>query len=177
MAPDHSRAAVNLARLLGRTGRVSEGSAVVATALAVDPRPRMQHEGLLCRGALQMQAGNIPAAYDDMRAALAIMDGAQARYNLANVCHQLGKVEEEVQHLQRAVSLQPTFTPAHLNLGTLQLMNGDLVAAELSLKRAIALEPNLATAHAHLGVLYERSGRPELARAANNLARRLRRRN
>ncbi len=174
LAPDHSRAAVNLARLLGRRGRLQEAGKIVTGALAADPRPRMQHEGLLCRGTVHMQAGNMPAAYDDMHAALRIMDGAQGRYSLANVCHQLGRIDEEIDHLEQAVRLQPDFAPAHLNLGTLRLMQGDAEAAEQSLKRAIALEPNMATAHANLGMLYQRTGRPDLARAALNLARRLR---
>lgn len=177
VAPDHSRAAVNLARLLGRTGRGAEAMAVVDGALATDPRPRMQHEALLCRGTLRLRAGDMSLAYDDMHAALAIMDGAQARYNLANVCHQLDRIEEELEHLERAVTLQPSFGLAHQNLGSLQLMRGDLEAAEQSLKRAIALEPEQPTAHAHLSFVYERSGRPEMARAAMARARRLRDRN
>ncbi len=174
LAPDHSRAGVNLARLLGRSGRYTEASAVVAAVLAVDPRPRMQHEARLCQGILQLQAGDPQAAYQNMHSALQIRDLAQARYNLANVCHQLGRVDEELEHLQRAVHLQPTFAAAHLNLGTLRMMRGEWAAAEGSLKQAVDLEPTLATAHAHLGILYQRTGRPELSRAALNLARRLR---
>jgi tetratricopeptide (TPR) repeat protein len=174
LAPDHSRAAVNLARLLGRSGRQTEGFTVIATALAVDPRPRLRHEALLCRGILYLQVGDLQAAYQDMHSALEIEDRPQARYNLANVCHQLDRVDEEIGHLERAVQLQPAFAAAHLNLGTLLLMRGQLDTAERSLKQAVTLEPRLATAHAHLGILYQRTGRPDLSRAALNLASRLR---
>jgi Flp pilus assembly protein TadD len=173
LAPDHSRAGVNLARLLGRSGRHTEASAVIAAVLAVDPRPRMQHEARLFQGILQLQAGDLQAAYQNMHSALLIRDLAQARYNLANVCHQLDRVDEELEHLERAVHLQPTFAAAHLNLGTLRMMRGELAAAERSLKEAVALEPTLATAHAHLGILYQRTGRPDLSRAALTSAHRL----
>ncbi len=81
--------------------------------------------------------------------------------------------DEELEHLERAVHLQPTFAAAHLNLGTLRMMRGELAAAERSLKEAVALEPTLATAHAHLGILYQRTGRPDLSRAALTSAHRL----
>jgi tetratricopeptide (TPR) repeat protein len=174
LAPDHSRAAVNLARLLGRTGRVPEAVQLVAMVLRVDPRPRMQHEAYLCRGVLHRQAGELQLAYGDIRAALGILDRPQTRYTLAHVCHQLGKIAEEVTHLERAVELEPGFAAAHLNLGALHLSQGDLDAAEVALKRAVALQPKLATAHAHLAIVYQLTGRPELSRAAQNLAGRLR---
>jgi len=174
LAPDHSRAGVNLARLLGRTGHNTEALSVIAVVLTGDPRPRMQQEARLCQGILRLQAGDLQSAYQDMHSALQIQDQAQARYNLANVCHRLDRLDEELDHLEQAVLLQPTFAAAYLNLGTLRLMRGEMAAAEQALKQAVALEPQLPTAHAHLGILYQRTGRPDLSRAALGLARRLR---
>ena len=173
LAPDHSRAGVNLARLLGRSGRLAEATAVASAVLAADPRPQMQHEARVCRGNLHLQAGDLQAAYTDLHDAIERVDGAQARYTLANVCHHLERLDEELQHLERAVQLAPAFAAAHLNLGTLRLLRGDMEAAEVSLKRAVALQPKLATAHAHLSLLYRRTGRPELAGVALEAARRL----
>ncbi len=174
LAPDHSRAGVNLARLLGRMGRFSEAIAVASAALAADPRPQMQQETLVCLGTLRLQSGDFSAAYADLRGAIEIIDAPQARYALASVCHRLEKIDEELQHLQQAVELSPTFAAAHLNLGSLRLMLGEMKAAEKSLKRAVALQPKLATGYAHLGVLYQQTGRPDLARVALATASRLR---
>lgn len=46
-----------------------------------------------------------------------------------------------LQQLQRAVTLDPSFAPAHLNLGALALASRDYATAEKSSSRALSLQP------------------------------------
>ena len=66
----------------------------------------------------------------------------------ASIANTLGliylKLDERpraLAELQRALALDPSFAPAHLNLGALALSSRDYATAEKSFSRALALEP------------------------------------
>lgn len=174
LAPDHSRAGLNLAALLRRDGRLDEAAAAAQRALAADPRPGIQYEAHVALGEVAAERGDLDGAHRAVAAALAVQDRAQGRYALAGLCHRLGRIDEEVSHLERAVALEPGFAAAQRNLGALYLRRGDLAAAEAALRRAVALEPDAAIGHDHLAALYARTGRPDLARAELEAVARLR---
>ena len=88
--------------------------------------------------------------------------------------------EEAVQLLEQAVTLDPNFAPAHVELGHAYRIKSnqrwssepakDLNRASDLAQRAITLDPALAEAHALLGSVYVLQGRFEDALAANERA-------
>jgi tetratricopeptide (TPR) repeat protein len=65
--------------------------------------------------------------------------------------------------LERAVSLDPKMTKAHLQLGILLAEQKRFTEAIPSLVEAIRLDPNLGQAHYRLAQAYQRTGQKELA--------------
>ncbi len=63
--------------------------------------------------------------------------------------------------LERAVTLDPTLSEAHYELGNIALNAGRTAPALEHLQRAAALAPNLSKTHFALSRAYRRSGRPE----------------
>ena len=78
MAPDHSRARLNLGRLLRRQQRPQEASAAFQIALESDPRPPIQYEANYYLGHLSLDRQNYLEAYRSFRAALAAASGPTA---------------------------------------------------------------------------------------------------
>ena len=174
LAPEHSRARLNLSRLLRLSGRLAAADSAARLALANDPRPGIQHEAHAELGTVAIDRGDLPAAMAAFTAALQLQERSQTRYLLAGVCHRLGRLDEEVEHLELAVERTPDYAAAQRNLGALYLQRGQLPEAETALAHAVRLQPEVAIAHEHLGALYLRTGRADLARSAFDTARRLR---
>ncbi|GAC1703052.1 MAG: hypothetical protein NVS9B4_09990 [Candidatus Acidiferrum sp.] len=65
--------------------------------------------------------------------------------------------------LNRAVSIDPKFSEAYLQLGIVYFAQGNFDKAIEFYKKAIALNSELSEAHYRLGVAYERAGRAEQA--------------
>jgi adenylate cyclase len=88
--------------------------------------------------------------------------------------------EEAVQLLEQAVTLDPSFAPAHVELGHAYRIKSnqrwtnepekELKRASDLAQRAITLDPALAEAHALLGSVYVLQGRFDEALAANERA-------
>ncbi|HEV8342660.1 MAG TPA: tetratricopeptide repeat protein [Candidatus Binatia bacterium] len=68
--------------------------------------------------------------------------------------------EEARRAYHQALSLDPSMTEAHINLGRLYHQAGDFEKAEAHYRAAIARAPDDALAHFNLGVLLEERGRP-----------------
>lgn len=174
LAPDHSRAALNLSQLLTRTGRLREATSIVNDLLANDVRPGIRHQTWVQAATIALARQDETGALRAYRRALAVQDNPVTRYAMAGLLHRLGRVDEEIEQLRAAVRAQPTFAAAQRNLGALLLQRGQWREAETALQRAIELEPSVAIAHAHLAALYQRTGRPAEAEASMQRARRLR---
>jgi tetratricopeptide (TPR) repeat protein len=70
--------------------------------------------------------------------------------------------------LERAVSLNPQYAPAYLELGKVRAARGDFAAAIQVLTKAVELDGNSADAHYQLGLAYKRNG--EQAKAEQEFA-------
>jgi len=172
-APDHARARINLGKLYLKQQRLEEARAALEEALASDLRPANQHEGRYHLGYVYLFQKAYHRAYQSFARALEFQERARAYYGLANACAHLGRAQEQVRALERAVRLDPGFAPAYRNLGVLYLQRGDYVAAERALLQAVRRQPGSAAAYRHLAALYARLGKQEQARAALQAARRL----
>jgi tetratricopeptide (TPR) repeat protein len=75
---------------------------------------------------------------------------AEARYNLANVLGDQGRLDAAIAHYREALALRPDYAQAHNNLGTALAAKGDLSEAVAHYQRALALAPGLLDGYANL---------------------------
>lgn len=68
---------------------------------------------------------------------------------------------------QKAIALDPSFAPAHLDLGLVQLKEGKLLEAIASIKKSLELDPSSPGAHLFLGIAEYQSS--HTAAAVNDL--------
>jgi tetratricopeptide (TPR) repeat protein len=95
-----------------------------------------------------VQAGKLPVTFY-LELALATLAGASGDFDAA------------IQHLERAVQLEPDVSAVHVALGTAYTQKGKLDKAIEELTKAISLQPNNFLAHVNLGDAFARSGRRE----------------
>ncbi|MGH8809263.1 MAG: tetratricopeptide repeat protein, partial [Noviherbaspirillum sp.] len=90
---------------------------------------------------------------------------AAASYNLGNSFKDQGRFDEAIEHLQKAISLNPNFAQAHSDLGIVFARQGDMNRAAASFRQSLALKPNFADAHSHLGSALKLQGKLDEAEA------------
>ena len=95
---------------------------------------------------------------------------ATAHYNLGTALLRLGAdANEAVLHLEEAITLQPDYPDALVNLGVVRASAGDTEAAGDLFRRAVEAGPESANAHSNLGTFYLQQG--DVGRARDVLAR------
>jgi tetratricopeptide (TPR) repeat protein len=87
---------------------------------------------------------------------------AHAHVQLAKALLALGKQPEALQHLRRAVAIDPKEEEGHYHLGV-ALMDADAAAAEAEFRRTITINPENFKARGNLGFLLLNSDRLEEA--------------
>jgi len=114
--------------------------------------------------ALQIQGKDSLAALQ--KAAELLPGDAVAHYNLGNILHERGRLNEAEASYRRALKIEPDGADTHTNLGkTLQDM-GRIGEAEASYRRALQIKPDHAEAHNNLGETLMESGRLDEAEAS-----------
>ena len=93
-------------------------------------------------------------------------DEAVQRNNLGASLLQQGKMEEAIAEFRKAVTLDPKYTGAQLNLAYAYDRQGRIAEALAQYQTVIALEPENLFAQNNLGVLYDKQGRYDEAIAA-----------
>jgi tetratricopeptide (TPR) repeat protein len=66
--------------------------------------------------------------------------------------------------LEKAVSIDPAFAEAYLQLGILYSAQGDFPRARQTIEKAVAINPHLTAAHYQLGQVYKRTNEEKKAR-------------
>jgi Tfp pilus assembly protein PilF len=92
-------------------------------------------------------------------------DNALLLNNLGLASARRKENQEATVYFERSMRLRPNYTDAHLNLGRLDVENGQLADAEAQLQTAVALAPLSIDTRNELGKLYFNSGRYREARA------------
>jgi tetratricopeptide (TPR) repeat protein len=77
-----------------------------------------------------------------------------AYYNLAVLCHSLGKIDEAIENFQKTAKLNPLDASIFNNLGVFYYKKSDLKQAEANFRKAILLEPSHVEAIYSLGKIY-----------------------
>lgn len=93
---------------------------------------------------------------------------------LGTVYQHLGKIEDALVCMQKAVALSPGDAEAHNNLGNILNDLGRKNEAETSLRRALKINPGYADAHCNLGATLQDLGRPDEAEASYRQALQIR---
>jgi tetratricopeptide (TPR) repeat protein len=94
---------------------------------------------------------------------LAVAYGADPSYGLT----------KEIEQLRRVIVTEPTFAPAHLNLGKALLSDGKVEEAIGELRESVRLESQSTRAHYQLGLALARAGRKDEAAAELQKSREL----
>jgi tetratricopeptide (TPR) repeat protein len=77
-----------------------------------------------------------------------------------------GDLTEAQQHLERAVALDSNLAEAHMELGNVLEMRGQMEAARGELERAVQLDPKLSAAYYRLAQVYRKLGETTPAQKA-----------
>ncbi len=83
---------------------------------------------------------------------------AQGYFNLGLAYHKLGRTEEAVDFLNRAIEILPTKAEFHFHLGQLMLDTHNFSEAIKLLKNAVRFDPLNGQARYLLGITYEKTG-------------------
>jgi protein O-GlcNAc transferase len=118
---------------------VADAARQALDGLAQEPRnaERWGRFGMVC------EANGLVAPARDAYAAATSIDGSDAKwwYRLAFVQARSGRADDALQHLRRAIELNPTYAPAHWRLGLWLLDRNDTEGAEREFARAGELDP------------------------------------
>ncbi len=159
-SPNHAEALRQLAAIAYATGRPEQAIAWLDRALAIQP----QAESYSLRGNAWLWIGNLPAAEQNYRQALAIEpQGAILFSNLGNVQRLQGMPVEAAASCRQALKLKPDLGIAWTNLGCALLDLGDTAQARTALAKARALCPDAADVLYHQGTAWRMEDNLEAA--------------
>ena len=146
-------------------GRLRDSAALLERALRADP----DDVEALCRYAmLALQAGRPDVALPVAQRAASSHGSSPIVQNLLGVVlRQNGRLADAIERLQSAVSLDPEFGDARINLGNALIDAGEPQRALPHYQKALALDPASASAHNNLRNLYRELRRPSEAIASS----------
>ncbi|MEM7354548.1 MAG: tetratricopeptide repeat protein [Acidobacteriota bacterium] len=153
----HAERDLNLAKVLGWAGKLTEAEAPLRRAAAV---LRGNAEVHLHLGIVYQKADQLDEAAEELRKALAIdPDSAEAHFNLGVVYGRLGRLQEGIAALEAALGLRSDYLEAHYNRGVLLNRQGAFGEATQALERARELDLDAAEIHGQLAQAYRGLGR------------------
>ena len=119
-------------------------------------------KGLLAQAEEQFIAGRFDTVADLCGELIGSnSDCHQAYYLLGRTCLALGRSDEAMEMIGRAVEIKPSAAPYHTELGNLLATTGDFERAAGSYFEAISLAPNFIDPHVNLGAVLQILGRFE----------------
>lgn len=113
------------------------------------PRQQVQKDSLSGR-----QGGGNPFIVDPEEYRRHFPKNALKEFDRGVEADRKGKRDDAIKHYEKALSLAPTFYPAHNNLGSDYLGKSDFAAAKAQFEQAIKLNQSDAQAHLNLANLY-----------------------
>jgi tetratricopeptide (TPR) repeat protein len=130
-------------------------------ALALDPNCASAHFNLAVSF---VQASNFAEAETQYRQALPGRATAETHNGLGYVLARQGRSKEAVAEFQKAIDIDPHFTPAYNNLAEALVQQGRLKEAAESYQRSLAEKPSAGVYRA-LGAVLQDLGKPDEAAA------------
>jgi tetratricopeptide (TPR) repeat protein len=148
LKPNYIEAYNNLAILLLRADRTEDALRALGDALKIDEK---NVTTLLNISRTQLKRGAHATAEQAARIAAEIdPEKADPHAALAEIKHELDRVQEAVAHIDRAIELEPDSAEMHSFRGVLLKSLGRLDEARVAVRRAIELNPKLYSAYSNL---------------------------
>lgn len=157
--PGNLHALLALAGLHRATGRKVEALEAFEAAVKAAPEDLTALNNL---GVHYLELGRTEEGLAMLGRAIAVQDNAASRLNLGEALVKLKRLEEALEHFQRAAALAPRSAEVYRRLGGLLLVGGKGADAERMLLKSLELQQDPVTA-LDLGVLYQVQGRHEQA--------------
>ncbi len=157
----YARRDLNLAKVLGWSGKIEEARAPLERAAAALPEEPEVHLNL---GIVYQRSGQFEAAEQRLRRAVELApEMPEVHFNHGVVLGRRGRLEEGIAALQEALALRPEYGAAHFNLAVLLRQAGRLTEADQQLTRARQLHPGTTEVLREAAFLARDSGRLEEA--------------
>ncbi len=130
------------------------------------PSPADPLAAALAQAQACQKAGDLPAAEQHCRRALAADASSAAAHNLLGaLLGQQGRIAEATAAIRRALELRPELAEAYYNLAAVALSQNQLDEAAACWRRVVRIEPGYVDAHYNLAVLALDQNRLEEAAA------------
>jgi tetratricopeptide (TPR) repeat protein len=142
--------AINVGLVHHQAGRLQQAESVYRQVLATDPK---NADAMHLLGVLAHQCGHHQAAVDLMSKAIDIQPTAAAFTNMGEALRMLGRLEQAIPVVQKAIALNPNSAEALGNLGLIYSELGKLDEAQEHYHRALAINPKLPQTLNNLGNL------------------------
>ncbi len=120
-----------------------------------------EFESWIQKGLKLLDQGQLEEAAGCFRKALQFKVDAGVFLNLGVICGRLGRIDEAIDHLRKAVELWPDHTEPVRNLGVALAQKGRLEEAAACYEKTLQLDPRCAQAYLDLGNLYLSKGKME----------------
>jgi arylsulfatase A-like enzyme len=143
---------------LGYVGLEKSTSATNVAASGIDPKDTIGQANEILQALQDLSAGKLEKALPALDQA-AQGNTYLAQYGLGVALAQRQEYAQAIEHLHRAIELQPNSPWAHYLMGASLLKTGDFKTAAVHLELASARLPKLRAAHLLLGQSYDRLGR------------------
>ena len=160
-------ASVNLATVYGSTtdqegqDAIAKGRVSAKRALELDPNLPEAHSA---QGSILSNVDlNLTAAEAEQRRAFELAPQSPVVMTLANILGRLGRFDEAVALMQRAIARDPLRVPYLYNLTYVLTALGRYDEAEAALRKAIELQPQAAQNYLRLAVIQILRGKPGAA--------------
>lgn len=140
-----------------RSGRLGQAEQCCQEILAIEPN---QVDGLHLLGVVAHQTARNELAVELIGNALAMNDQVPVlHYNMALALRALGRTDDEIAHLRRAIDLRPDYLEALWTLGNIFRERGELDGAIACYRAALAARPDDAEARNNLGAVFMAQGK------------------
>jgi len=138
-----------------QAGRLDQAAEIYRRVLAAQPR---NADALHLLGLLTHQLGNHQAGLEMIEKAITVRPAPEFYLNGADALGALGRTQDAIAYLQKAIHLNPQLPEAHNNLASLYSATGRLKDAEVEFSAALRLRPNYDHAMTNLGNVLEKQG-------------------
>jgi len=154
--PQFEIAYYELCFLLFQSGRIVEARQAAQAGLERFPESADLH---FCLGNIFLAENQWEPAVANFRQVLSLApDHALACVNLSLALQELGRHDEALEAIDRALAIAPAVADWHLKRGYVLQMQSRFESAGDAYRSAIALQPDLAKAYANLGSVLEQGG-------------------
>jgi len=158
--PENTAAHVNLGRVYQEKRLFDQAEASFKTALSLNPDDIDAHNQL---GLIYYHKGNFELALDEFKRALAWAQYPEIYHNLSLACDKLGRSNEAMAAIEKALQIDPNYAQAHNQAGNLFFSQANLDKAASHFETALKIDPQNVSAYHNLGLIYGQQGKPELA--------------